>query len=803
MLKAHLISAWRTLTKNKVHSYLNIIGLSAGLTSFALIALWVNDELSYDKFNDKADRIVRLISLTKTASGETEAAVSSAPMAAALKKDYPEVENTVRFDPHEEIITHNGEQILQPGILVTDPSFFEVFSYHMIEGSESVVLNDPYSIVLTQSTAKKYFGDSDPIGKTLLINMFDSTGRGALYTVKGIIADPPRNAHFTFNMLASFKTVEVANPDVMTVDGWGDASFYTYLLLKNGVDHRDFSKKITQFYKNYIGERYAVWSSIYFYKLQPLLDIHLHSNLQYEIEATGNIAQVYIFTTIGVFILLLAGINYVNLSIARSVNRAKEVSVKKIFGAGRGQLVMQYVVEALLTAGIAFAVSMLFSSLLQKVFFQLTGKEISLMQSPLLICFLVGVTIILGIVSSMYPALAISAFKPAKALKGEFNTGSSGVFLRKLLVGAQFTITLVLVTGIVVITSQMSFINHKSLGFDKDALLFLRVHGNQDVVQGFDAFKNDLTTSAMIRGVATSNSTLAGGLGTGGSETIDGENNPLQINVARLRVDTDFLTVHGIQLLEGRNFSQTAASDSIVPVILNEEVIKKAGWKDAATAINKPFRIGGRPGVVIGVVNNFHFNSLQQAIEPLAIYPIRGRFSRIIVRADLSKPGEVIELIENTWKKHYPSALFDYDFFGNQVVAQYQSEQRFSIIFLYFSILSLLIACLGLFGLISYATMQKTREIGIRKVLGASVNGITVMLSKSFLKLVVISFLIATPVAWYFMNRWLENFAYRTAISWWMFAIAGLFVLLIALITVGSRAIKAALANPIKSLRTE
>jgi putative ABC transport system permease protein len=327
MFKSYLKQAWRTVVKNKTYSILNIAGLAAGLTCFSFIALWVTDELSYDKFNSNYERIVRLTSLVKTETGITESAVSSAPMAKALKSDYAEVENTVRLKLREEIVTLNNQQVLQPGILLTDPSFFEVFSYHITTGNVATALSEPYSIILTESTAKKYFGNTNPMGKTLTINMFDSTGYGASYKVTGIMPDPPRNAHFTFNMLASFKTVEIANPDVLTVDGWGDASFYTYLLLRKGVDYKAFSNKISQFYGKYIGDLFKIWKPTYFYKLQPLGDIHLRSNLEYEIEPTGNITQVYIFFTIGIFILLLAGINYTNRATARSAGRAKEVSI--------------------------------------------------------------------------------------------------------------------------------------------------------------------------------------------------------------------------------------------------------------------------------------------------------------------------------------------------------------------------------------------------------------------------------------------------------------------------------------------
>ncbi len=762
MIRNYLKQTWRSLLKNKTYSVLNIAGLAAGLTCFAFIALWVNDELGFDKFNTNYNRIVRLTSTEKTETGISESAVSSAPMARALKNDYAEVENTVRLRMREEIVTYKNQQVLQAGILLTDPSFFDVFSYHMTRGNVATALSEPYSIILTESTAKKYFGDADPMGQTLMMNMYDSTGYGASYKVTGIMPNPPKNAHFTFNMLASFKTIEVANPDVLTVDGWGDNSFYTYLLLKKGVDAKAFSAKITQFYGKYIGELYNIWKSIYFFKLQPLADIHLRSNLQNEIAATGNVNQVYIFSTIGIIILLLAAINYMNLATARSVNRAKEVGIKKVVGAKKKQLVTQFLLEAVLTAIIALVISFLLSFLLQPAFFQITNKSVSLFSSPLLIIFLIGVTILLGLISGIYPALIISKFKPAQVLKGAFKSTDSGILLRKSLVVAQFVITLILIIGIVVINSQMSFIKHKDLGYNKDALLFLKVNGNTDVIKGYNAFKNELQNSPLISGVATSNSMIIGGLGGGGSETVDINGNPLQVNTSRLKVDADYLNVYGIKLLAGKNFSKNASADTVRQIILNEMAVKKFGWKNDEAAIGKPFRMGDKKGIVVGVINNFHFNSLQQAIEPLAIFSVEERFSRITLKVDIKKASQVVGLIESTWKKHFPSALFDYDFVSQQIKDQYQSEERFSKIFLYFSILSLLIACLGLYGLISYAVVQKTKEMGVRKILGATPNGIAVMVSKDFLKLVVLAFFIATPVAWYIMNAWLRDFAYKT-----------------------------------------
>ena len=803
MLFNYLKQTWRSLLKNKTYSVLNIVGLSAGLICFAFIAVWVTDELSYDRSYKNYDRIVRLTGIAKTQTGISESAVSSAPMAKALKEDYAEVENTVRFDMRGEIIRLKDKQINEEAILVTDPSFFDVFSFHLTKGNITTALNEPYSVVLTESAVKKYFGDIDPIGQTLTINMYDNTGLGAVYKVTGVMPDAPKNSHFTFNMLASFKTVETFNPGALTMDGWGDGSFYTYLLLRKGVDHKKFSEKISQFYAKHIGERYNTWKPIYFYKLQPLADIHLRSHLQYEITANGSITNVYIFSTIGLLILLLAAINYMNLATARSVSRVKEVGVKKVIGAMRRQLTMQYLLEAIVTALISLAVSLVACYLLQPLFFQLTGKNFTPFQSPLLITILAAVTILLGFLSGIYPAFVISGFKPAGILKGSFKSGTKGVLLRKSLLVSQFSITIVLVSGIIVINSQMSYIKHKDLGFNKDELLFLRVHGNTEVITGFNAFKNELTGNSLVSGITTSNSLPISGFGSGGSKTVDAKGDPLEVNTSRLRVDANYMKVHGIKLLAGNDFIEKTAADTIRQIILNEQAVKRFGWKDPAYAIGKPFEMGTQKGIVRGVVNDFHFNSLQETIEPLAIYPLEGRFSRITVKIDMAKPDQSIAFIEKTWKKYFPSSLFDYDFMDTQIGEQYAAENKFAKIFLYFSVLSILIACLGLYGLTAYSASQKVKEIGVRKVLGATLNSLAILLSRDFFKLILIAFLIAVPISWYIMNNWLTDFAYRTNISWWMFGAAGLLVFVIAMVTVSFQVIKAAIANPVKSLRTE
>lgn len=803
MIRNYLKIAWRNLRKQPGFTAINVFGLSAGLTCFAFIALWVNDELSYDRFNRNYDRIVRLTTTEHTEIGITESARTGAPVAKALLDNYAEIENTVRLRKHGEIVQYRNQQTLQPDILLTEPSFFTVFSYGLVRGNAATALRAPYSVVLTESTAKQYFGDADPMGQVLTIFMYDSTGRGANYTVTGITPDPPKNAHFTFTMLGSFKTAEVTHPDLLTTAGWTDTRFYTYLLLKKGVDPETFANKIDRFYASYRSSPSNTGHADLGFKLQPLRDIHLRSRLDHEIAPTGNVQQVSIFSTIGLFILLLASINYTNLATARSAGRAKEVSVKKVVGALKTEIVVQYLVESVFTATLALLLSGLLALVLQPFFQSFTGKVLSLFSSPFLLLFLTGVTFVVGILSGLYPAFVLSSFKPASVLKGAFRLGTKGILLRQSLVISQFVITLLLISSIVIIYAQMRYVRHKDLGYDKSALLFVSVNGNADVVNGYQAFKHDVSASPLIAGITTSNSMIFNGLDAGDAQTTDEQGKIIPVTTARLQVDANYLTVYGVKLLVGTNFSTLMTSDSIQPILLNESAVRRFGWKNAQTAIGKPFTMDGQPGTVVGVVHDFHFNSLQHTIEPLAISRKIDYFSKITFKIDARQASQSLVLIKTAWADHFPGALLEYGFFDSELAAQYQAEERFSAIVTGFSILSLVIACLGLYGLIAYATAQRTKEIGIRKTLGASVNGIVVLLSKDFLKLVFLASFIAIPVAWYVMSRWLQNFAYKVTLAWWMFAASVLLVLVVALLTVSYQSIKVALMNPVKSLRSE
>ncbi|MBO9611425.1 MAG: ABC transporter permease [Dyadobacter sp.] len=793
----------RRLFREKTYTLLNMVGLAAGLISFAFIALWVNDELGFDKFNANYERIMRVTTVKDTERGSIESARSSAPVAQALLEGYEEIESTVRLERKEEIVQHNGQQTLQPGILLTEPSFFNVFSYKLIRGDAATALNDPYSLVLTESAAKKYFGQTDPIGKSLLIFLYDSTGTGANYKITGLAADPPVNAHFTFSMLGSFKTIEARRPELSSTEGWKDSRFYTYLLLKNNVHIARFIEKIGRLKGVPAAPQPKISTDAYHFKLQALKDIHLSSSLENELSANGSMEQIYIFSTIGLLILFLAGINYTNLATARSVGRAREVGVKKVIGASKTQLIFQYLSESVMIALIALALALGVSFFIEPAFLSVTGKDLSLFSSPSLLLFLAGVAVFLGLLSGAYPAFLLAGFKPLAILRGSFKSSGKGVLLRQSLIVSQFVITLILVISIVVIYSQMSYIKHKDLGYNKDALIMIRLNGNADVVKGYSAFKNELMASPFVSGLASSNSFEIRGLESGNARLTGSQGESVRMNTSSVRVDADYLAVYGLKLLAGRNIADVGAGGKVRQVVLNETAVAKAGWKNPEDAIGRSFEMDNQPGEVVGVVRDFHFNSLQHTIPPLAMLGHNQYFSRITIKIDPRKVSQSIGLIRRAWSEHFPVALLDYDFIDQQVKEQYLAEERFSSIILYFSALSLLIACLGLYGLIAFTSSQKTKEISIRKTLGATVNGIAVLLSKDYLKPVVLAGCIAMPIAWHLMQNWLQNFSYRIDIAWWMLGAPLLLVSVLAVITVSFQSIKAALVNPVEHLRSE
>ena len=800
MLKSYFTTAIRHLLKNKSYTILNTVGLSVGLACFTLISLWVVDELSYDRFHEKADRIFRIGGTFTDESGQFDQAVTCIPLAPAIKNDLPEVEDALRIDINDALVQLDDKKFVEDGLLAVDPSFLNLFDFKLISGNAKTALEEPYTILLSESMAKKYFGDKNPIGESLRIFQYDPDGNGAEYKITGIIEDCPPNSHFNYNFLFSFKTIEVARPNAFGFDGWFNNSYYTYVLLKPGADKDQLQRKLENFLDKYIGKEMSQYKIRWTYFLQPLPDIHLKSHLRYEMKATSSISYVLIFGSIGFITLLLAAINYINLCTAYSSSRFKEVGMRKVMGAFKKQLIGQYMVESWLLAMVSLVIAFMWIELARPLFENITGKQIINLYTGTNIFILVATASLVGLLSGIYPSLVMSSIRTVHVLKSKYKSQSSGVWLRKSLVVLQYSITILLVASILVIQLQMRFIKNTDLGYDQDNLLVLNVNGSSEVLAGYDGFANELQSNPMISGVARSNSFISGGLGNRTATFRDASGKQVNGTIFMNGIDQDYIETYRMRLVAGRNFEKGRA-DSI-GLIVNETTTRLYGYENPDDAVGTEILLGDTKCQLIGVVRDYNYNTLHQKIEPTVMYLWRGGYSRIAVRLN-GNLEQSVDLVSAVWKKHFPNSVLDKSFAEERILKNYQSEQRFSKVFIVFTTISLAIASLGLFALVSFSVDSRTKEIGIRKVLGASVSTILKMLSKEFLVLVLVSSGIAIPTGYYFMNQWLSRFAYRIELGVVVFIAAALLVIIIALFTVSARAIKAAILNPVDSLRNE
>jgi putative ABC transport system permease protein len=628
----------------------------------------------------------------------------------------------------------------------------------------------------------------------------DAAAAGADYKITGIIEDCPANSHLPYSMLVSFSTIVAYDQDVS--NNWFDNGYYTYVLLRPNARAFDLESKFPTLIDKYMGKEMREYRMKYDYFLTPLTDIHLKSNLRYELAENGNMTYVIIFSAIGLVVLLLACINYVNLSTAYSADRFKEVGVRRVLGAFRSQVVVQYLLESWMVAMCAMILCIGWIELSRPLFEQLTSKPVVGLYEPSSLLLLFAIASIAGLLSGVYPAVALSMLKPVNILKGQLRRGASGEWLQKGLVVVQYSATIILISGILVVRTQLDFINQRDLGFNTDNLLVMGVNGSREVMRGYDAFAHDVKSHPQFVGITRSNTSLGGGLGNTTAEAEGADGKRANATVYNFRVDHDFVTTYQLRLIAGRNFVPGSAHDSTRAFIVNEAAARQFGYNDPAQAIGKYFSMGGRQGEIIGVVKDFHYNSLQHAIEPSAFTLLRFGFSRVSVRMD-GNTQENIAQLTNLWKAHFPESIIDFALADDGISRRYQSERRFSSIFMVFAVVSTAIACLGLFALVSYSVERRAKEIGIRKVLGASVTSIMNMLSREFLVLVVISGFVAVPIAAFFMNRWLQSFAYRTDPGVQIFLLAGLVTLVVAFLTIASKAMRSAMNNPVDVLKSE
>src|ERR1017187_1001832 len=810
MIKNFLKTAWRNLIKNKTYSIINILRLAIGLSCFLLIAMYVLDELSFDRYNDKAGRIYRINSDIKFGGAEMHMPVTSDKMGQLLKKDYPEAEQYTR------IYTFNGNKLIKKGneyineakVAHVDSTFFDVFTLPAIEGNTKTALDEPNTVVLTKSTALKYFGTTDVVGKTIETNDNDHT----FYKVTAIIKDIPENSHFHFDFLFSMKNVDYR---------WGQLTshnFYTYLLLRPGTNYKAFEKHFAEYTEKYVLPDARQFMNInsmadfekagnkLVYSLIPLTKIHLYSDRSFELSSGGNIQYVYIFSAVALFILIIACINFMNLTTARSANRAKEVGIRKVLGTERKYLVGQFLFESVFMVVLSLFISLGIIYLVMPAFNDVSGKSMTLenLFSPHLIPILILLPILVGLLAGSYPAFFLSAFRPIEVLTGKLKLGSKSGGLRSILVVFQFATSIILIIGTIIVYRQLHYIQNKNLGYNKNEVLI--IDGTSSLGDNIDAFKNEVLQMPGVES-GTISSFLPVSNSSRSDQTYSKEAvmNPQNgIDMQTWRIDYDYIKTLRMKTIKGRNFSKDFGTDSNA-VIINQTTAAFLGYKDPVGQKIYTLNRDNTQTIsyhIIGVVQNFNFESLKKDIGPLCfVLGKRGYITSFKINA--ANINSLISLIEAKWKAMAPGMPFSYRFLDDSFNEMYNAETRIGKIALIFSILAIFIACLGLFGLATFIAEQRTKEIGIRKVLGASVNGVVRLLSNDFLKLVVIAFIIAAPLAWWAMHHWLQDFAYRTDISWWIFVLAGAITLFIALATVSFQAVRAAIANPVKSLRTE
>ncbi|GAB3944083.1 ABC transporter permease [Spirosoma harenae] len=801
MLRNYLLIAFRNLVKHKTFSFINIVGVAVGLACFLLIALYVKDELSYDRYNSKADRIYRVSRTFLSSEGTPSLKLAQAapPFGPLIKQDFSEAEEVVRTLDNGALIRYGEHSYNEDEVFFAEANLFNVFDFKLTAGNPDYALVNPFSIMFSRPMAEKYFGKENPMGKTVRMNnQFDMT-------VTGVFEPLPSQAHFHPDFLASFSTFNdnrIYGAEQLRTN-WGNNSFNTYMLLKPGVDPKRVEAAFPAFQDKHVpsqeGVKPSTWSVL---NLQNVRDIHLYSHTDSEIEPTGDISYIYLFSAIGLFILLIACINYMNLATARSAGRAKEVGMRKVVGALRTQLIGQFLSESFLLVVFALAIALFLVILGLSALNDFTHKQLALTQllDPIFLTILIGITLLTGLTAGSYPAFFLTSFQPLGVLKGQIAATMRSGKMRQILVITQFAIAIALMISTVVVYNQMKYIQDYRLGYAKDQMLLLSDVG--DSTTNYETLKQQLLQTGAVRDMGRSSRIPSGRLlDSQEARAMKGDSMaPVKINLRGLRVDYDFIPAYQIKMAAGRNFSRNYSTDTSM-VVLNETAVRQLGWTPEQ-AIGKPFHYGSVKGQIIGVTKDFHFESLHQQMAALAMVMDVDDFNWISVplKGDVTT---AVKQVEGVWKQFFPAQPFDYQFLDARFGRLYAREQTQQTLFSVFAGIAILISCLGLFGLSMFMAEQRTKEIGIRKVLGASEISLVTLFSKDFLKLVLVALVIASPIAWYAMHNWLADFAYRTNIHWWVFLLAGGLTVLIALLTVSFQSVKAALTNPIKSLRSE
>lgn len=810
MLKNYFKIAFRNMMKYKFISFINLFGLTVGLTCCLLILAYILNELSFDRFNEKSSRIYRVTRSFYSSDGVENLHLSAVapPFGPLLQHEYPDIQNMTRLLNNGTTALKYDEKLFnEKNAWFADENFFSFFPVGVTSGNPQTCLRDPYTIMLSDEIAKKYFGNENPVNKLIRVD------NQADCKVTGTFKSFPRNSHIHAEILLSFSTLNDSNvygkKNLET--NWGNNAFYTYLQFPKNYPVAKVEAQFPAFLDKYVhfpgeppGTKASKNTRIY---LQKLTDIHLRSHLDDEAEPNGDIKRVYIFSAIAIFILLIACINYMNLSTARSALRAREIGVRKVVGARRKEIIIQFLSESVFITILALIFAVVLTWLILPLVSSFAHQDFSirnLLQTPVIISILL-LPIIVGSVSGIYPALFMSSFKPTLVLKGALKIGKGNISFRQILVVAQFAISIILIISTVIVFQQLRYMQNASLGYDKEHIVTMPHIGALN--KSYESFRAELLRNPNIKNVGRSSRIPTGRLLDDlGAKIMQGDSlKPITTDLKFISTDYDFIPTYGISMDAGRNFSRDYSMDTS-NFIINNTAVQSLGWKNPQNAIGKDIIYGGVQGKIIGVMHDFHFESMHQKIIPLlCLLPSsnNGGYGRMSIKINGKNISSTINYIESVWKKYVPETPFQYTFLDENFAKMYASEEQQGSIFTAFAFIAIFIACLGLFGLSAFAITQRIKEIGIRKVLGASVSQIVSMISKDFLKLVIIAALIAFPIAWYAMHNWLEDFAYRINIAWWVFLTAGIMATLVALITISFQAIKAALSNPAKSLRTE
>ena len=800
MFKNHLKLSFRSLVKNKLFTAIKLTGLTVGITACLLIGLYLHHELAYDAFHEKADRIVRVVMAYRTDGETQEVGVTGNKVVPSFRRDFPEVESGVRINLFTQVVKYGDKLFEEEAFYFADSTFFEIFSFPLLAGNPKTALHAPKQVVLTESMAKKYFGASDPMGKTL------SVGASGDYVVTGVMADPPSNSQLKPGFIGSLVGLRDMTPERAT---WWNANYGAYLLLRAPGAKETMQAKIPAYMKQFAGELNLSGDAALSYKLEPLRDVHLRSAVANKFEPNGDIRYLYILGAVGLFILLISGITYVNLSTAVGADRAREVGVQKVLGAGRMQLFWQHIGEAGILTGIALAFSYALTAPLLPLFGRLLDRplEFATLFQPAAVLALLAFGAVTGLLAGAWPALVISQFQPVKVLKGQFKSSASGIWLRKSLIVLQFSISVLLIISTIVLQQQLHFIQHKKLGFDKEQVLALAT--DQTIVDKLESIKSVLLQNNNIRSASLVYETpvhIEGGYGI--DKSASGGN---WSAVQALPADEDFIRTMNIKMVAGKELGRADVelvrrrqkgldTLSAFPILINETQARLFNWTPEE-AVGKLVNFQG-PSEIKGVMQDFHFSSLHEPIGNLVVFPDTWGQTLLVKISGNDLPG-TLQFIENKWTALAPHRPFSYHFLDEEYDKMYRTEIQTARLVSTFSGLAIFLACLGLFGLATYSIVQRTKEIGIRKVLGASVAGIVGLLSKDFVRLVAVALVLAAPVAWLLLNQWLADFSYRIELQWWVFAAAGLIAVGIAFLTVSVQSVRAALNNPVESLRSE